>query len=244
MSLASILVLGFFLGMRHATDADHVVAVSTIVSRERTLRGAAPMGLAWGVGHTATILGVGGMMVIFGVVISPRMGLGMELFVALMLVALGAISIRSILREERLQTRDGGHDHGHDDVTPAQPRGWLDASLGRLSASRVVRPLVVGVVHGLAGSAAVALLVLSTVRSATTAIAYLLVFGVGTIAGMGLVTTALAAPLVLTTGRFKRVHRFIGVASGLLSVGLGIYVGYQIAFVHGFFGVNPQWTPQ
>ena len=139
--------------------------------------------------------------------------------------------------------RDGGA-HDHDDATPAEPRGWLDASLGRLSASRVVRPLVVGVVHGLAGSAAVALLVLSTVRSATTAIAYLLVFGVGTIAGMGLVTTALAAPLVLTTSRFKRVHRFIGVGSGLLSVGLGIYVGYQIAFVHGLFGASPQWTPQ
>jgi high-affinity nickel permease len=243
MSLASILVLGFFLGMRHATDADHVVAVSTIVSRERTLRGTAPVGLAWGVGHTATILVVGGMMVIFGVVISPRMGLGMELFVALMLVALGAISIRRILREERLQARGAGHEHRHG-ATNAEPLGWLDASLGRLSASRVVRPLVVGVVHGLAGSAAVALLVLSTVRSATTAIAYLLVFGVGTIAGMGLVTTALAAPLVLTTGRFERMHRFVGVASGLLSVGLGIYVGYQIAFVHGLFGASPQWTPQ
>ena len=116
MSLASILLLGFFLGMRHATDADHVVAVSTIVSRERSLRATAPMGIAWGVGHTATILIVGGAMVVFGVAISPRMGLGMELGVAFMLVMLGAMSLRSIHREARRSSQEDHQSH----------EGWLD----------------------------------------------------------------------------------------------------------------------
>ena len=242
MSPDALLALGFLLGMRHATDADHVVAVSTIVSRERTLRATAPMGIAWGIGHTATILVVGGMMVVFGVVISPRMGLGMELSVAFMLIMLGAMSLRSILREPRAGLPERGHTHGDDKGDAGQ--GLLDRRLRRWGGYRVVRPLVVGVVHGLAGSAAVALLVLSNVRDAATAIAYLLVFGIGTIAGMGLITTLLAAPLVLATGRFARVHRMIGVASGLLSVGLGVYASYQIAFVHGLFSGNPQWTPQ
>lgn len=228
MSIASILVLGFFLGMRHATDADHVVALSTIVARERSLRGTAPMGVAWGVGHTATILLVGGAMVLFGVTISPRLGLGMELSVALMLVVLGAVSLRSIHR--------GDAHEQHERRLERWTQRWVR--------HRAVRPLVVGVVHGLAGSAAVALLVLGMVRDAPTSIAYLFVFGVGTIAGMGLITMALAAPLLLTTTRFKAMNRFVGVASGILSVGLGLYVGYQIAFVHGLFGESPQWAPQ
>lgn len=236
MSLAAILVLGFLLGMRHATDADHVVAVSTIVSRERSLRATAPLGLAWGVGHTATILVVGGAIVLFGVVISPRMGLGMELSVAFMLVVLGGLSVRRFLRNGAAARRA----HSHDAVTDAgaTPRSSPDGLL------RLLRPLVVGVVHGLAGSAAVALLVLGNVREPATAIAYLLVFGIGTVAGMGLITTALAAPLVLTRGRFERLNRLLGVTSGVVSVGLGFHVGYQIAFVHGLFSDAPQWTPQ
>ena len=89
MSLLAILALGFFLGMRHATDADHVVAVTTIVSRERSPRSAIGIGALWGLGHTATILLVGGAIVVFGLVIPPRLGLSMELSVACMLIVLG-----------------------------------------------------------------------------------------------------------------------------------------------------------
>lgn len=93
VSLLSILFLGFFLGMRHATDADHVVAVTTIVARERSLRAAAPIGAVWGLGHTVTILLVGGGIIVFGVVIPPRVGLTMELSVALMLILLGGLNL-------------------------------------------------------------------------------------------------------------------------------------------------------
>jgi high-affinity nickel-transport protein len=98
LPLLSILLLGFFLGMRHATDADHVVAVATIVSRERTLRAAAPIGVLWGLGHTLTILLVGGTIILFGIVIPPRVGLTMEFSVAVMLILLGALNLFTFVR--------------------------------------------------------------------------------------------------------------------------------------------------
>ena len=164
VSLLSILFLGFFLGMRHATDPDHVVAVTTIVSRERTLRAAAPIGAIWGLGHTLTILVVGGAIILFGIVIPPRLGLTMELSVALMLILLGGLNVAVIVRQASAVGRRGAHaeDGGHEAVHAAIAR--LDRRLGRFGAYRFVRPLVVGVVHGLAGSAAVALLVLGTIR--------------------------------------------------------------------------------
>ncbi|HKO93205.1 MAG TPA: high-affinity nickel-transport family protein, partial [Polyangiaceae bacterium] len=214
MNLAAVLALGFFLGMRHATDADHVVAVSNIVTRERTLRAAAPIGALWGLGHTLTILLVGGAIVLFGIVIPPRLGLGMELSVAIMLVLLGALNVKSVLQDVRSIASAHGaqhlhalpHDHavphlhaphGHahplDRTGPAAPRSW--------------RPLFVGIVHGLAGSAAVALLVLGAIGDPLWALGYLLVFGVGTIAGMVLITTAIAVPITVAAQKFARFHR-------------------------------------
>lgn len=242
MSLATVLVLGFFLGMRHATDADHVVAVSAIVSRERTLRAAAPVGVAWGVGHTATIILVGGAIVLFGFTITPRLGLGMELAVAMMLIVLGAINLRSILREARKLAEDRAHGHAHalGDSALGSVDRWFGASRGY----RLLRPLVVGVVHGLAGSAAVTLLVLGTVRGAWAALVYLFTFGLGTIAGMLLITLAFATPLALTAQRFGRLNRSLTVAASMLSVGFGGYLVYEVGFVHGLFTSHPQWTPQ
>jgi high-affinity nickel-transport protein len=119
----------------------------------------------------------------------------------------------------------------------------LDRRLAHLGAYRAVRPLVVGVVHGLAGSAAVALLVLGTIRDAGWAVAYLLVFGVGTVAGMLLITTALAMPVAYAARRFERLHRGLGLAAGVLSLAFGVFLFYQLGFVHGLFIGHPQWTP-
>src|SRR6266853_299867 len=139
----SMAFLGFFLGMRHATDPDHVVAVTTIVSRERRVDRAGEIGMLWGLGHTATILLVGGAILLFDVVIPPRIGLTMEFSVALMLVLLGGLS---------LMHRLDGHRHAGDSTSVA-----LNA-LRFVSRHQSLRPLAIGVVHGLAGSAAVALL--------------------------------------------------------------------------------------
>jgi hypothetical protein len=233
MSLAAVLALGFFLGMRHATDSDHVVAVTTIVSRQRTLRAAAPIGMLWGVGHTVTILLVGGAIILFGIVIPPRLGLGMELSVALMLVLLGVLNVRSVLRDARALAREHGAGHDHPHAHASQPESGL----------ALLRPLFVGIVHGLAGSAAVALLVLGAIGDAKLALAYLLVFGAGTIAGMVLITTALAVPVAAAAQRFAGFHRVLGVATGLASVAFGALLVYEIGFVDGLFTSDVHWSP-
>lgn len=221
--------------MRHATDADHVIAVATIVGRAGSPRGAALVGALWGVGHTVTIVLVGGLIVAFGLAIPPRLGLAMELAVALMLIALGLASLFGVVgRVSALAAAEHGHPRGD-----AGSRGA--ARLGRYHA---IRPLVVGLVHGLAGSAAVALLVLATIRDPLWAIGYLLLFGAGTVAGMMLITVVIAVPFSYSAARFATVHRYLGVVAGVLSLGLGLVLAYQIGIVDGLFTAAPRWTPQ
>jgi high-affinity nickel-transport protein len=243
-TLLPIAALGFFLGMRHATDPDHVIAVSTIVSRERRVQTAALIGVLWGVGHTFTILVAGGAIVLFEVVIPVRVGLTMEFSVALMLILLGGTTVIRVLRPR-------GHPHAHGDYVHAHPHGHqqtdhghgeqetplarLDRRFGRLGLYHAARPFVVGVVHGLAGSAAVALLVGATIHDAALSLAYLLVFGLGTIAGMMLITVAIALPFAYTARRLRGVNRSLALTAGLLSVSFGIFLAYQIGFVDGLF---------
>jgi Cytochrome C biogenesis protein transmembrane region len=267
-SLAAIILLGFVLGMRHATDPDHVIAVTTIVSRQRSVGGAALIGAFWGVGHTITIMAVGAGIILFNLVIPTHLGLAMELAVGVMLVLLGVLNLTGVttrLTERFTPAVSGGHSHphahgdyihshvhghepgrhGHDD--DATPLARLDRRFGSVSGRfglyHMLRPLIVGIVHGLAGSAAVALLVLATVHNPSWAIAYLLVFGVGTIAGMMLITAAIAVPYAYTGRRFVRLNGALAAASGLISVGFGVFIAYQIGFVNGLFTSHPHWTP-
>ena len=273
ITLLSIIALGFFLGMRHATDPDHVIAVTTIVSRQRSIRHAALIGILWGLGHTITIFLVGSAIILFGVVIPPKLGLTMELSVGLMLILLGVLNLtgftRWITETFTPQSPDGqGHPHVHSHAhthqqgdfvhahphrhepekhghaEDATPVGWMDRIFGQLGLYQAVRPLAVGLVHGLAGSAAVALLVLTTIRDPRWAIAYLLVFGVGTIAGMMLITAAIALPFKYSQSRFARLNRGLAVASGILSIAFGIFIVYQMGYVNGIFTNHPHWVPE
>ena len=265
IALISIVALGFFLGMRHATDPDHVIAVTTIVSRQNSIRHAALIGVLWGLGHTITILAVGSAIILFGIVIPPRVGLSMELSVGVMLVLLGVLNLSGIMRwiTETLTPMHVGphshphgqeeffHSHSHDYDSENQshmenttPMGWMNRTLGSLGMYQVLRPLAVGLVHGLAGSAAVALLVLTTIRVATWAVLYLLVFGVGTVAGMMLITAAIAVPFKVSGIRFARLNRGLGLASGLVSLGFGLFIVYQMGFVNGLFTHTPVWVPR
>lgn len=245
--LVSLVFFGFLFGMRHATDPDHVVAVTTIVSRERTLRGAALIGSLWGAGHTLTLVVVGGALLLFGIAIPPRLGLGLELTVALMLVLLGLVNLAGLARR-LFGTGPGAHaephspDQTHRHEVPAVV-GRLDRLAGGVRGYALLRPLLVGLVHGLAGSAAVALLVLGSIQSPLWGLGYLLIFGVGTLAGMLLITVAMALPLTLTARRFEAFHRGLGVAAGFFSVAFGLLLAYRIGFVDGLFTGNPTWTP-
>ncbi len=234
MSFLTLLVLGFFLGMRHATDTDHVVAVTTIVTRERTPRAAVGIGALWGLGHTATIVLVGGAIVVVGLVIPPHVGLSMEMSVAAMLVVLGAANLTGALKHID-HAAHGAHAAGH------APHGE-DSPAGRPQ-GRLLRPLAVGVVHGLAGSAAVALLVLTTVRDVASALVYLAVFGAGTVLGMMLLTTAMAVPIAALGARFGSLERTMARATGLISIAVGLFLAYQIGVVDGLFSSQPSWDP-
>ena len=212
MNAFGFALIGVLLGLRHAIDADHVAAVATIVSRERSFGRAAWIGALWGIGHSLSMMVVGGAMVVFRVSVPPRIGLSLELGVAVMLILLG---YRNLARG----------DHHHPERADVR------------------RPLLVGIVHGLAGSAAVALLVLATIPGAWAALMYLAVFCVGTTAGMVAVTALMAAPAVLAERRMERFDRGLRLATGLLSIGFGVFLAHQI-ISNGLFGANPSWTPR
>ncbi|HTI62972.1 MAG TPA: hypothetical protein VL524_05640 [Gemmatimonadaceae bacterium] len=212
LNLVFAFVTSLLLGMRHATDPDHIVAVSTIVSREQSMSRARRIGVLWGAGHTLTILLVGGMIIAFKVAFTPRIGLSLELVVALMLILLGTLNVLG--------------------VSP---------SAAVISA---VRPFLVGVVHGLAGSAAATLLILPLIDDARWAVLYLFVFGVGTIVGMAIMTLAIAAPAALASTRVRGLQRTIRFASGAVSLCFGVYLSWRIGYVDGLFTGQPRWTPQ
>ena len=264
----AILALGFFLGMRHATDPDHVIAVSTIVSRERSIVKAGLVGALWGLGHTITIALVGAAIILFGLVIPPRVGLTMEFSVGLMLVLLGLLNLTGAMKwisqkfspAHAQMVGEHSHVHAHGAVlhvhrhthaaesthhgAAVPPPAWFRRPFSKLGVFHTLRPLFVGLVHGLAGSAAVALLVLSTIRDPKWAVSYLLIFGVGTIAGMMLITTALALPFSFAGYRFGWLNRGLVTGSGLLSLAFGLFVAYHIGIVDGLFTGHPIWTPE
>ena len=219
LNALSAAVLGFLLGLRHATDADHVVAVTAIVAREQQFSRAARIGMLWGIGHSLTVFVIGGAIVAFRIAIPPRLGLALEFGVALMLILLGFSTLR------RGSAVCGDHEHH-----AARADGW--------------RPLLVGVVHGLAGSAAVALLVLAVIPDTAWALAYLVVFGVGTVAGMTVVTWLIAAPAMYAATRVARLQRGIRFAAGTLSLLFGIVLARAIVVDGGLFSATPSWTPR
>jgi ABC-type nickel/cobalt efflux system permease component RcnA len=267
-SFLSIIAVGFFLGMRHATDPDHVIAVTTIVTRQRKLTRAALTGAFWGVGHTLTIFVVGAIIILFDVVIPARIGLSMEFSVALMLILLGVMNVAAFMRSaSSFSARAGAdseavhvhphahgnyvhsHAHGHSPGTHSHrskrtPLALFDRLFGELALYRPVRPFIVGVVHGLAGSAAVALLVLAAIPNPRWALVYLLVFGAGTVGGMMLITMSIASAFTfMGKGRQNSSHR-LGLVSGLLSLAFGILLVYQIGFAGGLFTSHPHWIPR
>lgn len=237
--LVAAIGLGFLLGVEHALDADHVVAISTIVSRSRNLFRAALMGAVWGLGHTTTLFILGGLvMVVLKVAIPDAVALSLEFLVGIMLVVLGLTVLRTWFMDRR-------HTHGHaHEAAPAAPDPVATehehphahhVGVEHEHAHGMRRPFFIGMVHGVAGSAALFLLALSEIDSTVGALVYILMFGIGSVAGMLLVTTAISLPFVISAQRFQNLNGVIRLASGSLSILLGIMVMYQIGFVEGLF---------
>jgi hypothetical protein len=279
-----IALLGLLLGMRHATDPDHVIAVTAILSRERRLASAARIGVVWGLGHTLTVLAVGAAIIIFKLAVPTRLGLAMEFAVALVLILLGLGSVGALLRgtasrlfgtrppatEEPPDLVVHSHAHVHDGRPHRHPHvhqysqhqheysgaaacaaaelhrehSLAPGALAPLVARRpLLRSFGVGLVHGLAGSAAIALLVLSAIPEPLWATLYLAIFCIGTIVGMGLITTAIATPLIVASRRMSSLHQRLVTGSGLLSFGFGLFLAYQIGIVDRLFAAAPIWIP-
>lgn len=192
-SLISILGLSFLLGIRHATDADHLVAINTIVSSQKKgILDSALVGIWWGIGHSVTVTLVGIPIILFSFVIPQSLGVFLEFLVGLMLVILGLFNLK--------------HRHPH-------PQKF--------------RPLIMGFVHGLAGSTAIALLILSTIHNINLAIFYLFIFHIGVISGMMLVTLGIGASITIAKRKSANLNHYLVPISGILSLLFGLYIMYQ-----------------
>jgi ABC-type nickel/cobalt efflux system permease component RcnA len=231
ISIVVVLTIGLFAGLQHALDADHLAAVSTIVSERKNLFSSLLVGGVWGVGHTVSLL-LAGVAVILLRVRVDKYEKQLEFCVALMLIALGANVLYKLARggrlhfhEHRHASRTHLHPHLHGDAPePAQSHHGL--KLG-------VRPLIIGMVHGLAGSAALILVVLAKLKSIPLQFACIAVFGIGSIGGMMAMSLILSLPLRLTADHFTRTNWVVRALAGVFSLGLGLFMVYEIGIVEG-----------
>jgi len=211
VSVDSLMALGFVLGLRHATEADHLAAISTIVTERRSLLSSSLVGAFWGLGHTLALLIAGAGVLLLRYQITDRMAHAFELCVGIMLVILGANVLRTLAHR--------GTSHRHPDTTVAShshSEAWL-----------VARPILVGMVHGLAGSAPLLLLTLTIVSSPLAVFFYIGVFGVGSMMGMSIMSLLLGVPAHLTVEHFARTQLALRGLSGLFSVAIGLFVVYE-----------------
>lgn len=213
-SFFAVLLLGFLIGLRHALDADHLAAVSAIVSDKKSLLSSSIVGGLWGLGHTISLFVVGAFVVFLRVSISETLEGYLEAAVGMMLIVLGANVLRNVVRAHRIHSHAHEHNgrlHNHPHIHETEENEQSHHRLGP-------RSLVVGMVHGLAGSAGLMLLVLPSIASPYTAMIFIVIFGVGSIFGMIVMSFLMGLPLYLTEGRFSMVNSALKVAAGLLSL--------------------------
>ena len=222
LSTFSVLVIGFVLGLQHATEADHLAAVSTIVSEKKNLFTASLVGGLWGIGHTISLFAVGLLVILLKFQISESVEAKLEACVGAMLVLLGLNALRKLFRASKVHVHSHEHD-GHKHVHIHTHGKDSERSHHRLSP----RSIVIGMVHGLAGSAALMLLVVPTISSPAIALLYIIIFGIGSIGGMMAMSFLIGLPFHFTAGRFDVLNRGIRMIAGIFSLGLGLSIIYE-----------------
>lgn len=231
-SAIAILGLGLLIGLRHALDTDHLAAVSTIVCERRNVFSSMIIGGIWGLGHTISLL-IAGVGVILLNIRIEKYEKHLEFMVALMLIGLGANVLWKLLRGDMLHF----HSHTHGELTHAHPHLHAEAGAHESGSHHGLRfglrPLIIGMVHGLAGSAALMLAVLATIKSPSLAFAYIAVFGAGSVGGMMIMSLLLGLPALITARGFSRTNLAVRAFAGLFSLGFGLFLVYEIGFKEG-----------
>ena len=237
LGLLAALALGVVLGLRHSLDPDHVVAVSTIVSQYRNPLRSFWVGVSWGLGHTTTLLIIGIVIIALRLTISDRLALLLEFFVGVMLVGLGAQVVYGFIKKKVHQ-----HGHGHEEEDHLHFHSHAQAQneiFEHHDATGVGKPFlrkksyVVGLVHGVAGSAALTLLVLASIENPWAGLVYILLFGLGSILSMGVMTIFISFPFVYSANRLPNLNRIIQFGVGSLSILFGLFLMYEIGFRDG-----------
>jgi len=233
LSTLAVLGIGLVFGLRHATEVDHVVAVSTIVSQHKNVLRSAAVGAMWGAGHTASLLVIGALVLLLRVAIPERVSGWLEFGVALMIIGLGISALwRALRRSSEVHVHQHSHDgqshkhvHFHEKQTRHEPSSH---SAHSHDVSRIGwKPLLIGTMHGLAGSGALTLLVLTQINSPWVGMLYLGIFGVGSIVGMLLMSGLIGLPFALTSRNLTHVHHRLQTVAAILSICFGLWYAYQ-----------------
>jgi len=227
----SIFLAGFLIGMKHALEADHVAAVASLATGARSARETLRLGFIWAIGHSVTIFAVGATVMALETAVPDRLAVTLELAVGVMLVVLGADVLRRIIRERVHfhNHRHGAetHFHAHSHAGEGRHSDSLHAHTHGLGG----RTLLVGIVHGLAGSAVLVLLTLTTLSSWVSGLGYMALFGAGSILGMAVLSGALAVPLRLTARRMTWAYNGLATVVGLFTMGLGAAIALKQVLV-------------
>lgn len=208
-----LLTFGFLIGIKHAFDSDHVAAVTTLVSDSKNLKTSSKLGAFWGAGHTTTLLITGIILTLFNLTISDQWSALFEIGIGIMLIILGGNLLLKIHREKIHL-----HQHSHDGTTHTHLHSHKKTK--KHTHHHLKKSFIIGTVHGLAGSAGLMLLILATSSNLPQTIAYIIIFGLGSIAGMTLISTLISLPLLATT-KLNKTHQWIQLSAGLLSVIIG-----------------------
>jgi sulfite exporter TauE/SafE len=222
-SVFAVLVAGFVIGLYHAVEADHLAAVSAIVSEKKNVFVSSIVGGLWGLGHTISLFVVGLLVIFLKVQISESVEAKLEAVVGGMLVLLGLNALRKVFTSEKVHV----HEHTHDGHTHAHVHLHEDEVAEKSHHGLSPRSVLVGMVHGLAGSAGLMLLVVPTISSPVVAMLYILLFGVGSIGGMMVMSFLMGLPIHFTANRFDVLNKGIRVFAGLFSLALGIFIVYE-----------------
>ncbi|HRH46158.1 MAG TPA: hypothetical protein PKY82_31230 [Pyrinomonadaceae bacterium] len=235
-STFAVLAIGFFIGLKHATEADHLAAVSTIVSERKSLWSSAIVGGLWGLGHTISLVLAGIFVLLLNFEISDKTANILEFCVGIMLLFLGLNVFRKLIKGGNLHFH--AHEHGtREHVHPhIHEQNKIDEKNSHHGFKFNPKALLIGMVHGLAGSAAMMLIYLETIKTVSLKLLYIIIFGIGSIGGMMLMSFLVGLPFHLTASRFNRFNNLLQGAAGLVSIVIGLMIIYEKGITEGLFG--------